>query len=686
MDIKEVNQQIAILEKKIERYNRAYYDENKSLISDYEYDLLKKELENLRQRQSEYNDKNNVSIKVNNLFGFEEIPIEQKVGYRSNSKFTKITHKKRMQSLANALNLEEFYNFVEKTNRFLKVEQFPECVCELKIDGLSFSAMYHYGKLSYVATRGDGIVGEDVTNNVLQIENFPKTLPNGSRASELAEFEVRGEIYMPKDAFEKLNNELEDDKKFSNPRNAASGTLRQLDTEIVRSRGLKYYTYFIGDSSEKITNTQSESLELLKDLGFVVNSKWMVAKNVDEIIKFHEEVAENRYALDCDIDGVVVKINDFEIQEKLGSTAHDPRWAIAYKFSGLTAVTKLIGITNQIGRTGIITPVAELAPVNIGGVFVKRATLHNYDEIRRLGLSIGDLVEIKRSGDVIPKILKVEKHFENSLAIDPPENCPCCGSKIQKDDRFVAIYCPNHDGCKSQIVDSIRHFASRNGLDISGLGRQTINLFYDLGFLRGILDIFKLNRYKEQLENLDGFGQKSAQNLFISIEESKKVYFNKVLYALGIDEVGENVAKLLAKYYKNFNELLADREKFTKLQNINGVGEEMINSLVAYFNNEKNFEMIQSLMHILDIRECIDAGQSLNGESVVFTGALQTMTRQQAKMQAEQLGYKVLTTISKNTTYLVCGEKAGSNLKKAEELGVKILTENDWINKLQQNS
>ena len=687
MDITELNKKISVLEEKIEKYNRAYYDENKSLISDYEYDLLKKELERLRQQQIEYNEKNNISIKVNNLFGFEDIPVEQKVGYRSISKFAKITHKKRMQSLANALTIEELYDFVERTNRFLKTDLFPECVCELKIDGLSFSAMYNYGQLKYVATRGDGIVGEDVTQNVLQIANFPTELPYVEgldiQPRDLKEFEVRGEIYMPKDTFEKLNNALEDDKKFSNPRNAASGTLRQLDKAVVKNRGLKYYTYFIGDSSEQLTNAQSESLELLKKLGFVVNTNWIVAKDVNEIVNFHNKIAEIRYQIDCDIDGVVVKINDFKVQEKLGSTAHDPRWAIAYKFSGLTAITKLLGITNQVGRTGIITPVAELAPVNIGGVFVKRATLHNYDEIKRLGLSIGDLVEIKRSGDVIPKILKVEKHFEDSIEIKVPESCPCCGSKIKKDNDFVAIYCQNHDGCKSQIVDSIRHFASRNGLDISGLGKQTINLFYDLGFLNGILDIFNLHKHKEQLENLDGFGQKSAQNLFISIEESKKVYFHKVLYALGIDEVGENVAKLLAKYYKNFANLLFDKDTFSKIQNINGIGEQMIESLVDYFNNQKNIETIQKLNKILDIVEDVNEGNNLNGESVVFTGTLQTMTRQQAKIQAEQAGYKVLTEISKNTTYLVYGEKAGSKLKKAEDLGIKILSENDWLNRLQ---
>ena len=688
MQNSDLKSKILDLETKIEKYNRAYYDENKSLISDYEYDLLKKELEKLRSEEQKLEgNKNNEKEKKNvNLFGIEEVPVEQKVGYRSNNKFQKITHLKRMMSLANALTLEEFNDFIEKIKRFLKCENFPESVCELKIDGLSFSAVYNFGKLKYVATRGDGLIGEDVTNNVLQIENFPKELPTDSQASKLAIFEVRGEIYMPKDKFEQLNEQLDDDEKFSNPRNAASGTLRQLDPEIVKQRGLKYYSYFIGETSEQLVKSQSQALNLLQNLGFVVNEHWKIAKTANEIIQFHEDIAKIRYELDCDIDGVVVKINDFDIQERLGNTAHDPRWAIAYKFSGITAITKLVGIVNQVGRTGIITPVAELVPVNIGGVIVKRATLHNYDEIERLNLSINDLVSVKRSGDVIPKIICVEKH-NNGDRIKIPEFCPCCDSKLTKSSDYVAIYCPNHEYCKSQIVDSIRHFASRNALNITGLGKQTINLFYDLGILRNILDIFNLKTYKEKLERLDGFGEKSTYNLLTSIEESKKVYFNNVLYALGIDEIGENVAKILAMHYDDFNDLLADRFEFEKIQNINGFGESMIKSLKTYFNNQQNIEVVNKLNEILEIRSLKNNSNrvKLNGKSVVFTGTLQTMTRQQAKIQAEQLGYKVLTEISKNTTYLVCGDKPGSKIKKAEDFNVKILTEEEWKKILLQN-
>ena len=665
--IADLDAEIERLEKKIEECNKAYYDENKSIISDYEYDLLKKRLQELRAQQPKKS--------AGGLFG--DIVVEDKIGYKVNSRFRKINHRKRMMSLANALTLEEFYDYVDKTNRFLKTDIFPECVCELKIDGLSFSAMYHYGKLSYVATRGDGLVGEDVTQNVLQIANFPQKL-EAPEVAKLETFEVRGEIYMPKAEFEKLNENLPDDKKFSNPRNAASGTLRQLDSEIVRQRNLGYYAYFIGESSARVVNSQSEALDLLRKLGFIVNEHQKIAGKVEEIVAFHEEIARIRYELDCDIDGIVVKVNSFDLQERLGNTAHDPRWAIAFKFSGITATTKLLAITNQVGRTGVITPVAELVPVNIGGIIVKRATLHNYDEVQRLDLALGDLVQVKRAGDVIPKIVCVEQQ-NGGEKVSAPTVCPCCGTELVSNDEYVALVCSNHKGCRSQVIDTIRHFASRKGLDINCLGKQSIALFYDLGLLKSVLDIFSLQEHREQLENLDGFGEKSIQNLFASIDECKNADFNKVLYALGIDDVGENVAKLLAGYYKDFDDLLADRALFERVQNINGLGEKVIENLKNYFNNDENLELVNKLKVILNIKQFQKTVGRFSGQSVVFTGSLQSMTRSQAKIQAEALGFKVLTAISGAATYLVYGEDAGSKLKKAQELGVKTISEEEWI-------
>ena len=687
-------QEIKALEHKLELYNKAYYDENKSIISDYEYDLLKKKLTALRVKANENND----NIKVDkhsetekqqsNLFGDEignedkNIFIEQSIGYKANSKFKKITHKKKMMSLANALNLAELNDFFEKTKRFLKVDTFPESVCELKIDGLSFSAVYKYGNLQYVATRGDGLVGEDVTNNVLQIANFPQQLPkiDGviNQPCEMEFFEARGEIFMPKNVFEKLNENLPDDEKFSNPRNAASGTLRQLDANVVKERQLSYYTYFIGNTSKDIVSTQADALKVLGQLGFIVESHWKITKTEQDIVDFHEQIAKIRYELECDIDGVVIKINSFDTQQKLGSTASDPRWAIAYKFSGITAITKLIGVKNQVGRTGVITPVAELLPVNIGGVIVKRATLHNYDEIKRLGLSIGDKVVVKRSGDVIPKIVSIEeKNADNHEPILPPKNCPCCSAELAYSDEYVAIVCPNGTGCKEQIVDRIKHFTSREGFDINGLGKQNIARFYDLGFLKKTTDIFALKNHTAELSSLEGFGQKSVMNLLASIEEKKHIIFNKFLYALGIGDVGENIAKVIAKQYKNIDEMLADKQ-FFKLQNINGIGEKMIQNFVSFFQNEENLKMIEELKKICDIIPIQVSETKFSGKSVVFTGSLQTMTRQQAKIQAEEAGFKVLTDISKTTTFLVYGEKAGSKLKKAQELGIKILNETEW--------
>ena len=661
---------IAELEKKIEKYNKAYYDDNKSLVSDYEYDLLKKELEHLRQQ---------VNTKPT-LFGDEFV--EQKVGFRANGRFPKIVHKQKMMSLANALTREEFDDYVERVKRLLKIDIFPECVCELKIDGLSFSAMYCKGKLKYIATRGDGLIGEDVTNNALQIPTFPRELPTDSEASKLDEFEVRGEIYMPKDAFEKLNDELDDKDKFSNPRNAASGTLRQLNADIVKQRNLSYYAYAIGVCSQEITCSQYETLKLLEKLGFVVNDKYRLVKTIDEIQQYHQEIAEIRYELDCDIDGVVVKINDFSIHKQLGSTAHDPRWAIAYKFSGLTAITKIVNVVNQVGRTGVITPVAELIPVNIGGIIVKRATLHNYDEIARLGLALNDLVVVKRAGDVIPKIIEVKETGKDRQTIIQPTHCPCCNSILTNDRDEVAIVCPNHKGCKEQIIDSIRHFTSRNGIDVNGLGKKVIARFYELGIIRGILDVFNLKNHIQVLENLDGFGIKSTQNLLSSIEEAKNRSFDKVLYAIGIKDVGENIAKLIAKYYRDFNDLLADKEYFSRLDGINGLGDEFIKNMIAYFSDDDNLFIVRQLQQIMTIQPLMIDKSKINekfvGKSVIFTGSLKSMTRNQAKIQAELLGFKVLSSISGNTDYLVYGADAGSKLDKAKELGITILTEDEW--------
>ena len=587
---------IKSLEEQIEKYNKAYYDENKSLISDYDYDLLKKELEKLREQYKQGVNsgakKEQNTTTSTNLFG-DDFFIENKVGYSPNGKFKKIQHKQRMASLANALTQEEFNDFVEKTTRFLNTDVFPECVCELKIDGLSFSAMYNFGKLKYIATRGDGLIGEDVSVNAMQIDGFPQILPNSSPASQLEEFEVRGEIYMPKSAFDDLNDKLPEKEKFSNPRNAASGTLRQLNPDIVKQRRLSYYAYAIGVSTKEICDTQMQTLSLLEELGFFVNRHKILAKNAEDIYSFHKHIAEIRYQIECDIDGIVVKVNDFSIQKQLGMTAHHPRWAIAYKFSGLTALTRLNGIVNQVGRTGIITPVAELTPVNIGGVIVRRATLHNYDEIERLNLHIGDIVEVKRSGDVIPKIIEVKETSDDAIKIEKPKFCPCCGSKLIRNNDDVAIICPNlNNNCKDQIIERIIHFSSRKALDINGLGAKTIERFYNLGILKGVLDIFNLKKHVQILENLDDFGVKSTQNLLLAIENAKNCYFNKLLYALGIADVGENIAKILAKHYKNFQELLSDKENFSLISGINGLGDVIIKGLKQYFNDDANLKLV----------------------------------------------------------------------------------------------
>ncbi len=672
-----IKERIEELEKKIEKYNKAYYDDNKSLISDYEYDLLKKELESLRKK---------INLKPT-LFG-DSMFVEQKVGFRANGRFPKIVHKQQMMSLANALTREEFDDYVEKIKRLLKINYFPECVCELKIDGLSFSAMYCKGKLKYIATRGDGLIGEDVTENALQISTFPNELPDNSEASKLEEFEVRGEIYMPKNAFETLNEQLDDKDKFSNPRNAASGTLRQLNKEIVKQRNLSYYAYAIGVCSKNITNTQYETLKLLENLGFIVNDKYKLVKTIDEIQEYHKNIADIRYKLDCDIDGVVIKINSFDLHKQLGNTAHDPRWAIAYKFSGLKAITKIVNVINQVGRTGIITPVAELTPVNIGGIIVKRATLHNYDEIKRLDIALNDLVVIKRAGDVIPKITEVKEKSIDRIKIQLPNRCPCCNTILVNDTDNVAIICPNHKNCKEQIIDSIRHFTSRNGIDVNGLGKKVISRFYDLGILKNVLDIFNLKNHIQTLENLDGFGVKSTQNLLSSIEEAKNRTFDKILYAIGIKDVGENIAKIIAKYYNNFDDILSEKEIFSRLIGINGFGEELMKNIISYFKNDDNLFIIKKLQEIMTIHPLMVDKSKINekfeGKSIIFTGTLENMTRNQAKIKAESLGFKVLSSMSGKTDYLVYGADSGNKLQKAKELGIKTINEEEWLDMLKE--
>ncbi|MBA8770255.1 NAD-dependent DNA ligase LigA [Wolbachia pipientis] len=625
------------LQEEIKRHNELYYRENTQEITDAEYDMLAKKA------------------------GI------QTVGTAPDRRFLEVEHIVPMLSLDKAHERDEVEEFLKK---LLNVHEL-EIICEPKIDGLSFSAIYEDGRLVKAATRGDGHYGEDVTKNAATIEGLTKVLPDVK-----GRLEVRGEVYLRNDDFLKLNK----DNQFSNPRNTASGSLRQLDPEITASRPLRYFAYSLIGGAEK---TQFEVLNKLKELGFCVNEHQCLAKNVDEMLKFYNRIYDNRHELGYDIDGVVYKINNLELQDRLGSTNKAPRGAIAHKFPAAYGKTKIEKILVQVGRTGQLTPIAQLVPINIGGVVVTRANLYNQDEIERKDVREGDVVVVQRAGDVIPKIVEVDKNARspNVPKFIFPNTCPECESEVQIEE--AAIRCSNEFTCKAQIIEKLKHFVSKEAFDITGFGDKQIEFFYDLGLIRKISDIFAL---EEKLKNFnlskqEGWGEKLISNLLNSINSRKTITLDRFISSLGIQYVGPHVAKLLAKHYGSYeNWYSADEEE---LMSIIGVGEKIIDSLISFFSEKDNVEMVKNLASQLKI-EPVSANVSnsiFSGKTVVFTGKLLTRERKEAQAEVESLGGIVSSGVSNKTDFFVVGEKPGSKLEKAKKLGVKILTE-EKFNKL----
>lgn len=699
----EKQERIEFLKKEILKHNEAYYKNDNPLISDAEYDALKHELIDLVGEDDE---------------------VVKLVGYKVLDEFKKVEHKQLMISIQDGFNEEDIKNFIEKCARFLGAEEKElSFFCEPKIDGLSFSARYENGKFVLGATRGNGHIGEDITDNLRAISCFPQKL-----IGDFPELiEVRGEVYMAKTDFENLNSKLE--KKFANPRNAAAGSLRQLDTSITASRNLKYFSYTIGEYSEDFSvNSQENLIERLKNMGFSTASPMKLCNSIEEIMQFLNYMGEIRYKLDYDIDGVVIKVNDWGLQKRLGNITHHPRWALAYKFPPQQSITKIEKIDIQVGRTGALTPVARLTPVGIGGVLVSNATLHNKEEIERKDIREGDTVKVQRAGDVIPQITEVilEKRPENSQKFNFPTKCPICGSPLIYDD--IVIRCSGGINCPAQVVEGLKHFVSKKAFDIDGLGEKQIEKFYNEGRIRTFIDIFKLqereniiekeyapeddlfaliansnsvkkidieNYPKTPIKYCEGWGDKSVNNLFDAIEKAKNVSLDRFLYSLGIRYLGEVNAKILANYYGNLNNLLEkidlalqknifgirDSHEYEVFIGIDGIGEKVGNSILDYFSNKKNIDRITELQKVLNIQDYAKKtiSNKLEGKSIIFTGTLKTMTRQEAKARAEELGAKVVGSISAKTDMIVVGEDSGSKLKKAEELGVKILTEDDWL-------
>jgi DNA ligase (NAD+) len=599
-----------------------------------------------------------------------------------------------MLSLANAFTAEDVQDFDERIHKFLNIPPHEplEYLCEPKIDGLSFSARYEKGIFVQGATRGDGYEGEDITENLrtilppdLRRRDFGVLAP--SQPPEI--LEIRGEVYMARSDFLKLNQEqaAKGDKLFANPRNAAAGSLRQLDPAITRNRNLRYFAYGWGEVSEALPPTQSAMMQRLAAWGFTTNPLTQGCQTVAEIQQFYTQIQTQRPSLDYDIDGVVYKLNRLDYQARLGFVARSPRWAIAHKFPAEQAITTLEAIEIQVGRTGALTPVARLTPITVGGVVVSNATLHNEDEIRRKNVRIGDKVIIQRAGDVIPQVVAVAESGKAEAYIFP-NHCPVCGAKAEREEGEAVRRCSGGLTCEAQAVERLKHFVSRDALDIDGLGSKQIEFFWQKGWLKTPVDIFHLRNYQQELAQTEGFGQKSMDNLFAAIEAAREVELPRFLFALGMRHIGQNNAKLLAKTYTTLAGLEAAMlapDAGEQLGNVEGIGHKIAQAVVFFFTEEHNQTLLQQLkqeLRILPYQPLIAGDSPLAGKTVVFTGTLEKMTRSEAKARAESLGAKVSSSISSKTDYLIAGADAGSKAKKAQELGVTLLTETEWLEKI----
>ena len=656
------------LRAKIKKYSEYYYTNNESLISDVEFDKLLAELKELEEKYPEYREGDSPTevVGATNL---------------RDTKFKKVTHKKPMLSLSNSYNEGDIADFIERVKKLLPEDKNIEYALELKLDGLSLSVQYEDGKLVRAVTRGDGTVGEDVTENILEIESIPKVL------KERVTLEVRGEVVLPLSKFEELNRKRmeEGEEVFANPRNAASGTLRQLDSSIIKERGLDAYFYFLVDAQNYGVKTHSESIEYLSKLGIKTTGVCEVLKNSSELIERIEYWGTKREELDYETDGMVIKVNNIELWDRLGNTTKSPRWAIAFKFPAKQVTTKILGVTWQVGRTGKITPVAELEEVELSGSRVKRASLHNHQEIERKDIRIGDSVFIEKAAEIIPQVVKSVKELRvgDEIVIEEPTNCPICNTQVEREEGQVDIKCPNV-ACPGKIEGELIYFVSRDAMNIAGFGSKIVENMLRLGFIKNILDIYELKNHREELEKLEKMGKKSVDNLLTAIENSKTREYSKVLCALGIPFVGKTSAKLLADSSENIDRLMS--MSMEDLTEIEGIGEKMAQAIYDFFRDEEKIKLINGLKaHGLTFaqekkEELPEEERVFTGKTFLFTGTLKNFTRNEIKEEIEKLGGKNLSAVSKNLDYLIVGEKAGSKLKKAQELGtVKIISEDEFM-------
>jgi len=663
-----IEKRIEELREEIRYHDYNYYILTEPKIPDEQYDKLYKELEN---HEGEYPE-----------LITPDSPT-QRVGSDLTKEFKPVQHKIPMLSLSNTYSEDELFDFDRRVREGIGDINEVEYIAELKIDGVSVSIRYENYNLVTAATRGDGTVGEEITNNVKTIRSVPLRLNRIKNSKyDLSKIEVRGEIFMEIEAFKKFNKDREEkgEKTFANPRNSTAGTLKLQNPKLVAQRPLDLFIYFLVSENNQI-ETQSESLELIKQLGLKVNPNYKLCKNINEVLEFCKVWEEKREELPYEIDGVVVKVNSVKYQRNLGSIAKSPRWAVAYKFRAKQAETKLNKIYWQVGRTGTLTPVADLEPIFLAGSTISRATLHNIEEIERKDIREGDYVIIEKGGDVIPKVVQVitEKRGKDSVKIVPPQNCPVCNSKLIRPDGEVAIYCENNT-CPAQVKGKIEHFASRGAMDIEGLGKAIIDQFVEYDFLKSYADIYDLHKHKNELIALEGFGELSINNLISAIEESKNRPFEKVLFALGIRFVGAGAAQKLARHFKNIDNLLKASED--DIENIHEIGPSISVSIKKFFATSDNLEIVNRLRKAglkFAVESTGETSEALKDLTFVLTGTLEKFTRDEAKEMIQQKGGKVTGSVSKNTSYLVVGENAGSKLEKAEKLGIKILTEDEFL-------
>lgn len=667
MDKEQAREKIKALTKELRHHNYRYYVLANPEISDYEFDMKLKELEKLEEEYPDLADSHSPT---------------QQVGGDITKFFPTVEHKYPMLSLNNSYNREEVVDFEKRIKKLISTS--PEYVCELKYDGVAICITYKKGKLEKAVTRGDGYKGDEITANVKTIRSVPlKLLGNGYPD----EFEIRGEIFLPRPVFARINEEREENNEtpFANPRNAAAGTLKLQDSKVVAERKLDCFLY--GLRGEGLPHKRHyENMLKARDWGFKVpppeKTYITKAKDIDEIFNFIDHWNEERRKLDFDIDGVVVKVNDFDQQEELGFTAKSPRWAIAYKFAAEQAITKLESISYQVGRTGALTPVANLRPVLLAGTKVKRASLYNADQMKDLDIREGDVVTVEKGGDIIPKIVSVDydKRPEDSQPTTFIENCPACGSELVRDEGEAVHYCPNSWGCPPQVKRKMQHFVSRKAMDIDGLGAETINLLYDENLIKNIADIYELK--KEDILPLERMADKSADNLINGVEASKEQPFEKVLYAIGIRYVGATVAKKLALHFKSIDNLKNATEE--ELKEADEIGEKIAESIEAFFQEERNIKIIESLKEKglnfeLSDEEVEGGTDKLKDLTFVVSGVFSDFSRDELKKSIEQNGGKVTGSVSGNTDYLIAGENMGpKKRKKAEELDVSVIDEEKY--------